>query len=73
MEPIKPQKVDLCRYLKARNAFGTTEGGENPWYVLGDASSVFWCVKALGAGGPDNGPVEASRCVAGRSCYKKRD
>ena len=73
MQPVSPANVNLCRYLKARNAYGTTEGGENPWYVIGDSSSTFWCVKALGAGGPDNGPVEPSRCISGRRCYKARD
>ncbi len=73
MQPIKPLKVDLCRYLRARNAFGTTEGGANDWYVLGDSNSIFWCVKGLGAGGPDNGPVDPKLCVNGRTCFRERD
>lgn len=73
MKRIKPVDTKFCRFLKGKNPFGTVEGGSNDWYVFDDANTIFWCVKSLGAGGPDNGPVEPGRCVEGRDCYKCRD
>ena len=73
MKRVKPENTNFCRFLKAKNPYGTLEGGANDWYVIDDANSIYWCVKSLGAGGPDNGPIEPGRCVEGRSCYKCRD
>ena len=58
MKSVKPVNTKFCRFLKAKNSFGTLEGGDNDWYVMEDANAIYWCVKSLGAGGPDNGPVD---------------
>lgn len=73
MKSVKPVDTKFCRFLKAKNPFGTLEGGDNDWYVLEDANTIYWCVKSMGAGGPDNGPIDPRLCVAGRKCYKERD
>jgi hypothetical protein len=62
--------IPLCRYLKGKNPFGTLEGGDQPWRVTDDPNTIYWCVKSLGAAGPDNGSIEPKLCRAGRSCYK---
>ena len=72
MKRVKPVDTKFCRFLKAKNPFGTLEGGENDWYVLEDANTIYWCVKSNGAGGPDNGPIDPRLCVPGRKCYKDR-
>ena len=73
MKRVKPTDTNFCRFLKAKNPFGNLEGGANDWYVYDDANTIYWCVKSLGAGGPDNGPVEPGMCVLGRKCYKERE
>lgn len=73
MKKVNPIDAKFCRFLKAKNPFGTLEGGDNDWYVLEDANTIYWCVKSLGAGGPDNGPVDPRLCISGRKCYRDRD
>jgi hypothetical protein len=73
MKSVKPVDAKFCRFLKAKNPFGTIEGGDNDWYVMEDANTIYWCVKSMGAGGPDNGPVDPRLCVSGRKCYRDRD
>lgn len=73
MEKIKPIDMKFCRFLKAKNPFGTLEGGSNDWYVYDDANTIYWCVKSTGAAGPDNGLVDPKRCIPGRKCYRGRD
>ena len=72
MKVVKPLNTKFCRFLKAKNPFGTVEGGSSEFYTYDEANTIYWCIKSLGAGGPDNGPVEPGRCIPGRSCYKER-
>ncbi len=73
MKEAKPVDIKLCRFLKGKNTFGTLEGGDHDWHVIDDPNTIYWCVKSMGAGGPDNGPVDPKLCRPGRSCYKARD
>ena len=73
MKKVNAIDTKFCRFLKAKNPFGTLEGGDNDWYVQEDANTIYWCVKSMGAGGPDNGPVDPRLCLSGRKCYKSRD
>jgi hypothetical protein len=69
MKEVKPLDIKHCRYLKSKNPFGTLEGGDNPRFVYDDANTIYWCVKSMGAGGPDDGPIDPRLCIKGRSCY----
>ncbi|MGK7393382.1 MAG: hypothetical protein ACNS62_02375 [Candidatus Cyclobacteriaceae bacterium M3_2C_046] len=73
MQKIDPTKTPFCRFLKAKNPYGTLEGGNQGWFTYDDANTIYWCVKSLGAGGPDNGPVAPGACLSGRKCYKAPD
>ncbi|NJN27988.1 MAG: hypothetical protein HC819_19455 [Cyclobacteriaceae bacterium] len=73
MKRVTPLETKFCRFLKAKNPFGTLEGGNDDWYTYDDANTIYWCVKSMGAGGPDNGPVDPRLCVSGRKCYRDRD
>jgi hypothetical protein len=73
MKTVKPLNTKFCKFLKAKNPFGTLEGGSNEFYTFDDANTIYWCVKSLGAGGPDNGPIEPGMCISGRGCYRERD
>ncbi len=69
MKEIKPIEGRICKCLRGRNPYGMTEGGENPWYLLDDANTIYWCILSAGAAGPDNYLVDPKWCVAGRSCF----
>ena len=74
MQKIQPNNTPFCRFLKAKNPFGTLEGGNQEWFTYDDANTIYWCVKSTGAGGPDNGPVAPGLCCRSeRKCYKARD
>lgn len=67
--PVKPIDYKLCKNLRARNPYGMSEGGENPWYLLDDANTIFWCIRGSGGTGPDNGLVHSGSCQSGRRCF----
>ncbi|MDN5213497.1 hypothetical protein QQ020_15610 [Fulvivirgaceae bacterium BMA12] len=70
MKNIEPSNIKFCRFLRSKNPYGSLEGGENEWYLIDDANSICWCIKATGGAGPDNGLVDPPLCVSGRACYE---
>lgn len=68
IEPI--EDVKFCRFLRAKNAYGRLEGGDNPWLMKDDPNSIFRCIKSTNGAGPDGGLVAPACCVAGRRCYE---
>ena len=73
MEENKPNKLSICKFLRARNPYGMMEGGDNPWLLLDDANTICWCISSAGAVGPDNGLVSPTYCRKGRSCFVSQD
>ncbi|TLP81760.1 hypothetical protein ES765_03500 [Maribacter sp. ACAM166] len=73
MEENKPNKLGICKFLRARNPYGMMEGGDSPWLLLDDANTICWCITSAGAVGPDNGLVSPKYCRKGRSCCVSRD
>ena len=70
MEKVNPVNIKLCRFLRAKNPYGSLEGGGNPWMLFDDANTICWCVKSIGGAGPDNGLVSPETCQTGRRCYQ---
>jgi hypothetical protein len=58
-----------CKYLRAKNPYGFSEGGEDPWRIAYESNTICWCIKSPGAAGPDNQLVYPPSCVAGRKCF----
>jgi hypothetical protein len=73
MKSVKPTDIKICRFLRARNPYGMSEGGENPWFMLDDGNTISWCIKSMTGSGPDNGPVDPKLCQEGRKCYQAPD
>jgi len=73
MEENKPNKNNICKFLRARNPYGMMEGGDKPWLLLADANTICWCITSAGAMGPDNGLVSPMECKEGRSCFASQD
>ncbi|HBH25445.1 MAG TPA: hypothetical protein DDY13_18765 [Cytophagales bacterium] len=70
MERLKEQKIKYCRYLRAKNPFGSLEGGGNPFFFPEDANTICWCIRGDGSIGPDQGVVDPFTCQSGRKCYE---
>lgn len=71
MEKLKPINTKICRFLRAKNPYGSLEGGEAGWLLLDEANTHIWCIKSMGPVGPDNGLADPHRCVGGRACFVK--
>lgn len=72
-DQMKTEVPKLCKYLRARNPYGMPEGGENPWYLLDDANTIFWCIRTAGGTGPDYSLVGPGPCQHGRSCFAEAE
>ncbi|HQU58315.1 MAG: hypothetical protein KDD02_01085 [Phaeodactylibacter sp.] len=63
-----------CRYLRAKNAFGTMEGGGRPFLPEDPGTTTYWCIRTMGPAGPDGRLAHISTCTqAERPCYKKTE
>jgi len=63
-----------CRYLRAKNAFGTLEGGENPFLPEDPGTTTYWCIRSMGPVGPDGLPAHMSTCKHhSRTCYSAKE
>ncbi|MCB0612476.1 MAG: hypothetical protein H6573_09865 [Lewinellaceae bacterium] len=59
-----------CRYLRGKNAYGTTEGGDKPFLNFDPATTTYWCLRTMGPVGPDSQPAHLSACGNGkRNCF----
>lgn len=59
----------ICRLLRAKNGYGTMEGGENPWLLVDSSTSVYWCLCTMLAYGPDDGLAHSDLCRSARACF----
>ena len=61
-----------CRFLRAKNAYGTLEGGGQPFLTIDTGTTQYWCVTTSAPYGPDSGIVHLSKCWnEKRTCYQK--
>ena len=68
--PIMDQPNLYCRFLRAKNAFGTFEGGGNPFLPKDPGTTTYWCIRSMSPAGPDGRLAHISTCAdAKRSCY----
>ncbi len=59
-----------CKFLRAKNAYGTMEGGDSPFLPLDEGTTTYWCLKTCGPVGPDNQFVHTGACSGKRLCYE---
>ncbi|MCB0592449.1 MAG: hypothetical protein H6557_16510 [Lewinellaceae bacterium] len=60
-----------CRYLRGKNAYGTTEGGGKPFLDFDPASTAYWCLRTMGPVGPDGQPAYLAACGGEeRKCFR---
>jgi hypothetical protein len=59
----------ICTFLRAKNALGTIEGGENPFTGLDTVNASFTCILTGEPFGPDDQLAHSSVCTAKRVCF----
>ena len=59
-----------CKFLRAKNAYGTTEGGDHPFLPIESGTTTYWCLKTCSPCGPDNQPAYTGVCGARRVCFQ---
>ena len=62
-------KINGCKYLRAKNAYGTMEGGDDPFLPLDEGTTNYWCLKTCGTVGPDNFFAYTDACTSKRICF----
>lgn len=64
----------FCHFLRGKNAYGTLEGGGNPFMPFDPATSTYRCLCTMMPVGPDGQPAHVNFCKnAGRNCFKPLD
>lgn len=58
-----------CKFLRAKNAYGTMEGGDSPFLPLDEGTTSYWCLKTCSPVGPDNNFVHTQKCSGNRMCF----
>lgn len=65
-------KQKYCRYLRGKNAYGTLEGGENPFLFIDTGTTSYWCLCTMASYGPDGGVSHVTACgKVGRKCFRE--
>ena len=70
MSATNLHETERCRFLRAKNAYGTTEGGDNPFLPADTGTTTYWCLKTCLPMGPDGGLAVTTRCGRGRTCFE---
>lgn len=70
--PDFTERPQVCRYIRTKTAYGNAIGYEG-WQSGGSSTAAYWCLKTMGACGPDDQLVEPGQCLAGRACFARRE
>ncbi len=60
-----------CYYLRTK-AFYVSKTYGLPFLEENRLTEHYWCVKTMGATGPDDMPVQPGECLTSRPCYQPR-
>ncbi len=58
-----------CKFLRAKNAYGTMEGGDDPFLPLESGTTTYWCIQTGLPMGPDGGLACTGTCGEKRRCF----
>jgi hypothetical protein len=67
--PIHNPEIKVCRRLRTKQAF-MHSGTDAPWQNGTSITAAYWCLRTMGAAGPDEAFVHPRDCREGRSCYE---
>ena len=58
--------------MRGKNAYGTLEGGEDPFRFYDTGTTTYWCLCSMASYGPNGGVVHITTCGnTERTCFRK--
>ncbi len=67
-----PDPERRCRHLRTKMMFVTTD-----WEARAadypSTTASYWCLRTMGAAGPDDALAALGECRAGRGCFEPQD
>ena len=63
------QQATVCRLLRTKTAFGTTDGGHD-WRSGESSTAAYWCLSTMQSAGPDDLLAHPHACRDGRGCFQ---
>lgn len=67
--PVQNNDIPMCRRLRTKQSFMHAVGDDS-WKTGESSTSSYWCLRTMGAHGPDEGFVHPRQCKDGRGCYE---
>lgn len=63
-----------CKFLRAKNAYGTLEGVDHNFIPIDPGTTFYWCIQTMGPAGPDSRLAHISSCAnSQRKCFAAKD
>ncbi|MGO9059307.1 MAG: hypothetical protein ACLQU2_18260 [Candidatus Binataceae bacterium] len=63
----------VCRLLRTKRAFGSSDDPANPWHQSRSTTSAYWCLETMEPAGLDDQIAHPDLCRQGRGCFRTRD
>jgi hypothetical protein len=67
--PVQNAEIPMCRRLRTKQTFMHADT-EVSWKTGESATATYWCLRTMGAHGPDEAYVHPKECKAGRTCFE---
>lgn len=68
--PVQNQQPQVCRRLRTKQAFMHASSDEPAWQSGESLTATYWCLRTMGAAGPDDAYVHPHACREGRTCFE---
>ncbi len=68
-EETPQTQESICRFLRAKNGYGTLEGGELPFVTSDTVTTVYRCLCTGEPFGPDDELAHIELCKMTRACF----
>jgi hypothetical protein len=73
MSEITQIQGGVCRLLRTKRAFGSSDDPANPWHQSRSTTSAYWCLETMEPAGLDDQIAHPELCREGRRCFRSRD
>lgn len=64
-----PTQNYICKFLRAKNGYGTLEGGGLPFMLQDNITTTYRCICTGEPFGPDTELAHVSACNSERDCF----
>lgn len=62
-----------CAHLRTKVGYTPFPEGKDIWRIGDSSTSTYWCLKTMGAVGPDENFVAPEICQKRRCCYEDQE